>query len=104
MRREPFGLEGNTLVYVRHGVGSDDAPAPAANRDGSAQVGTGTPSRGDGLSAGYNGAMLKRGADRERILPLLDEAGGVTEDSVRRISAETGVPEADIWATGLFYS
>jgi len=48
--------------------------------------------------------MLKRGADRERILPLLDEAGGVTEDSVRKISAATGVPEADIWGTGLFYS
>ena len=48
--------------------------------------------------------MLKRGADRERILPLLDEAGGVSEATVREISAETGVPEADIWGTGLFYS
>ncbi|MFQ5349772.1 MAG: NADH-ubiquinone oxidoreductase-F iron-sulfur binding region domain-containing protein [Thermoanaerobaculia bacterium] len=48
--------------------------------------------------------MLKRGADRERVLPLLDEAGGVTEASVRKVSAETGVPEADVWGTGSFYS
>ena len=48
--------------------------------------------------------MLKRGADRERVLPLLDEAGGVTEASVRKVSADTGVPEADVWGTGLFYS
>jgi NADH:ubiquinone oxidoreductase subunit F (NADH-binding) len=47
--------------------------------------------------------MLKKGAQRERILHLLEDEG-VTEDSVRRISAETGVPEADIWGTGLFYT
>lgn len=49
-------------------------------------------------------AMQKRGADRESILPLLDEEGGVNEESVRRVSEATGVPEADIWGTGLFYS
>lgn len=48
--------------------------------------------------------MQKKGAQRERILHLLEEEGGVTEDAVRRISAETGVPEADIWGTGLFYT
>ncbi|REJ76062.1 MAG: NADH-quinone oxidoreductase subunit F [Acidobacteria bacterium] len=48
--------------------------------------------------------MQKKGAQRERILHLLEEEGGVTEDVVRRISLETGVPEADIWGTGLFYT
>jgi len=48
--------------------------------------------------------MLKRGAQRERVLHLLEEAGGVTEASVRDVAAETGVPEADIWGTGLFYT
>jgi len=47
--------------------------------------------------------MLKKGAQRERILHLLEDEG-VTEESVKRISAETGVPEADIWGTGLFYT
>ncbi len=47
--------------------------------------------------------MLKKGAQREKILHLLEE-DGVTEDSVRRIAIQTGVPEADIWGTGLFYS
>jgi NADH:ubiquinone oxidoreductase subunit F (NADH-binding) len=48
--------------------------------------------------------MLKRGAQRERVLHLLEEAGGVTEASVRDVARETGVPEADIWGTGLFYT
>ena len=48
--------------------------------------------------------MLKRGAQRERVLHLLEEAGGVTEVSVRDVARETGVPEADIWGTGLFYT
>ncbi|MEZ4272932.1 MAG: hypothetical protein R3C68_16320 [Myxococcota bacterium] len=34
--------------------------------------------------------MLKRGANRERILPLLDDLGGVTEDSVRQVAQTTG--------------
>ncbi len=48
--------------------------------------------------------MQPFGANREHILDLLEEAGGVTEQSVRDISAQTGIPEADIWGTGLFYS
>ncbi|MDH3627309.1 MAG: NAD(P)H-dependent oxidoreductase subunit E [Acidobacteriota bacterium] len=48
--------------------------------------------------------MLKRGAQRERVLGLLEEEGGVTEASVRRVAEQTGVPEADIWGAGLFYS
>ncbi len=48
--------------------------------------------------------MLKPDAQREKILDLLEHAGGVTEESVRQISQDTGVPEADIWGTGKFYS
>ena len=48
--------------------------------------------------------MLKTGAQRERVLSLLDEEGGVTEESVRRIAEATRVPEADVWGAGLFYS
>lgn len=46
--------------------------------------------------------MQKPNAQRESILKML-EHGGVTEENVRRISKETGVPEADIWGTGTFY-
>lgn len=48
--------------------------------------------------------MLKPTADRERIIELLEHEGGVTEESVRKVSQETGVPEADIWGTGKFYT
>ena len=48
--------------------------------------------------------MQKPTAERERIIELLEHHGGVTEDSVRQVSEETGVPEADIWGTGLFYT
>jgi len=48
--------------------------------------------------------MLKPDAQREKILDLLEHAGGVTEETVRQVSIETGVPEADIWGTGKFYS
>ncbi|MCP3981697.1 MAG: NADH-quinone oxidoreductase subunit F [bacterium] len=48
--------------------------------------------------------MLKHGVNRERVLALLEEEGGVSEESVRKVSRETGVPEADIWGAGLFYT
>ena len=48
--------------------------------------------------------MKRYGADREKIFELLDHEGGVTEESVRKVSAETGVPEADIWGAGMFYT
>ncbi len=48
--------------------------------------------------------MQKPDAQREKILDLLEHAGGVTEESVRQVSEDTGVPEADIWGTGKFYS
>ncbi len=43
-------------------------------------------------------------AQREKILELLEHEGGVTEDSVRKVSQQTGVPEADIWGAGMFYT
>ena len=48
--------------------------------------------------------MEKRGAQREKIIELLEHHGGVTEAAVRAVHDATGVPEADIWGTGLFYS
>jgi NADH:ubiquinone oxidoreductase subunit F (NADH-binding) len=47
--------------------------------------------------------MQKTGAQRERVLALLEHEGGVTEASVRKVAAETGVAEADVWGAGLFY-
>lgn len=47
--------------------------------------------------------MERTGAERHRVLPLLRAAGGVTPENVRRISALTGVPEADVWGAGRFY-
>jgi NADH:ubiquinone oxidoreductase subunit F (NADH-binding)/NADH:ubiquinone oxidoreductase subunit E len=43
-------------------------------------------------------------AQREKILELLEHEGGVTEDSVRKVHALTGIPEADIWGAGMFYT
>lgn len=48
--------------------------------------------------------MQKPTANRERIIELLDHAGGVTEESVKEVHQQTGIPEADIWGTGLFYT
>lgn len=48
--------------------------------------------------------MQKPNAQREQILDLLEHAGGVTEASVKQIAQQTGVPEADVWGTGKFYS
>ncbi len=47
--------------------------------------------------------MQKRGANREKILELLEHEGGVTEASVKRVAEQTGVAEADIWGAGMFY-
>ena len=48
--------------------------------------------------------MLEHGAERERVLALIEEEGGVTEASVAKVARMTRVPEADIWGTGLFYT
>ena len=48
--------------------------------------------------------MQKPSAQRERIIELLEHKGGVSEQAVHEVAEETGVPQADIWGTGLFYS
>ncbi len=48
--------------------------------------------------------MHKFGANREQIFELLEHEGGVTRDSVKRVSQKTGIPEADIWGAGMFYT
>lgn len=48
--------------------------------------------------------MLKKGAKRERVLPMLHEHGGLSEETARRVAAETGVSEAEIWGSGSFYT
>ena len=48
--------------------------------------------------------MQKPNANREKIIELLEHAGGVTEESVREVHRQTGIAEADIWGTGLFYT
>ena len=48
--------------------------------------------------------MERKHAQRERILHLLEEAGELTAEVVARVAGETGVPEADIWGAGRFYT
>ena len=48
--------------------------------------------------------MLRHGIDREHVLTLIEEEGGLTEDAVKRVSERTGVPEADIWGSASFYT
>jgi NADH:ubiquinone oxidoreductase subunit F (NADH-binding) len=48
--------------------------------------------------------VLEHGARREKILALLEEEGGVTAETVRRVAERTRVPEADVWGAGLFYT
>ncbi len=47
--------------------------------------------------------MEKFGAERERVLALLREAGGLTAETARAVAEQTGVPEADVWGAGSFY-
>ena len=48
--------------------------------------------------------MKKFGANREEIFHLLEQEGEVTGESVARVHKATGVPEADIWGTAMFYT
>jgi len=48
--------------------------------------------------------MEKHGAQRHRVLELLDHAGVIDRAVVKRVSKETGVPEADIWGAARFYT
>jgi len=41
---------------------------------------------------------------REKLLALLAEQGGLTEASARQAQSQLGVPEAEAWGTGSFYS
>ena len=48
--------------------------------------------------------MERAGADRTRVLALLEEAGELTLEAVREVARETGVPEAEVWGAGRFYT
>jgi NADH:ubiquinone oxidoreductase subunit F (NADH-binding) len=48
--------------------------------------------------------MLPKGANRERILPTLEETGITTPDTIQRAAEKTGVPAADVYGVGSFYS
>ena len=47
--------------------------------------------------------MLPKGADRERVLKLLEEEGGLRPGVVEKVHRATGVPEADIYGVATFY-
>ena len=48
--------------------------------------------------------MERKGAQRHRVLELLEEHGGLAPGVAKRIEAETGVPEADIYGVATFYT
>jgi len=48
--------------------------------------------------------MLKKGADREKVLALLEAEGTCSEAAVRAVARETGVPEAEVWGAASFYA
>ena len=47
--------------------------------------------------------MLPKDADREKVLPVLDEVGGLRPGSVDRVRRRTGVPAADVYGVATFY-
>ena len=47
--------------------------------------------------------LRTREPDRVRVLPLLDELGGLRPGAARAIHARTGVPEAEAFGTASFY-
>ncbi len=48
--------------------------------------------------------MQKTGAQREKVLHLLEDLGGVTEANIRKVAELTKVSEAEIWGAGTFYT
>jgi len=48
--------------------------------------------------------MEKKGAQRSRVLDLLEHHGGLQPGVAKKIQAETGVPEADIYGVATFYT
>jgi NADH:ubiquinone oxidoreductase subunit F (NADH-binding) len=47
--------------------------------------------------------MLPKGANREKVLDLLDEKGGLREGVSTAVHRESGVPEADVYGVASFY-
>ncbi len=48
--------------------------------------------------------MEKKNARRDRVLDLLEHHGGLKEGISAQVSAETGVPEADVFGVATFYT
>jgi len=48
--------------------------------------------------------MEKKGADRSRVLDLLEHHGGLKPGVSRQVQDETGIPEADVYGVATFYS
>ena len=48
--------------------------------------------------------MKRTGANREKVLELLEELGGVTKANVEEVHRRTNVSEAEIWGAGTFYT
>ncbi|EDM73967.1 putative NADH dehydrogenase I chain F [Plesiocystis pacifica SIR-1] len=48
--------------------------------------------------------MEKKGAKRKVVLQLLEEHGGMRPGVARKVSEETGVPEADVYGVASFYT
>ncbi|MEM9596770.1 MAG: NADH-ubiquinone oxidoreductase-F iron-sulfur binding region domain-containing protein [Acidobacteriota bacterium] len=48
--------------------------------------------------------MLPKGANRESVLPVLDELGGLGESVSNDVRRRTGVPAADVYGVATFYS
>ncbi len=48
--------------------------------------------------------MLPKGAQREKVLDRLTEAGGLRSGAAREVYRETGVPEAEVFGAGSFYT
>ncbi len=48
--------------------------------------------------------MEKKGAQRSRVIELLEEHGGMRPGVAKQVARETGVPEADIYGVASFYT
>jgi NADH:ubiquinone oxidoreductase subunit F (NADH-binding) len=48
--------------------------------------------------------MEKKGAQRSRVIELLEEHGGMRPGVAQRVARESGVPEADIYGVASFYT
>jgi len=47
--------------------------------------------------------MLPKGADREKVLPVLEREGGLRPGIAAKVHRETGVPEAEVYGVASFY-